>query len=284
MKQSHAQKEVGPWARHKLDILREYLEFYITALKRQNFNLVYIDAFAGSGILKIRGTNATDINQYIRGSPYCALELPESHSFNHHYFFEKDPKRVSDLSNLKKQFLDKNIYVKEGEANTLIQDLLQKSNFFRRENTRGVAFLDPYGAHLEWATVKALAETKKMEVIINFPVSMAINRLILKSGEMPEDWKKQLNQYFGTEEWHDIAYKETVDLFGHEVLQKQDNIPDQLLKLYIDRLRSIYTCVAVPYLIRNTRNTPLYHLIWAGPNELGLRGANYILSKQRTML
>ena len=34
-----------------------------------------------------------------------------------------------------------------------------------------------------------------------------------------------------------------------------------------------------PRLIRNTRNAPLYYLIWAGPNKLGLKGADYILSQ-----
>ena len=276
MKRSHKQKEVGPWAKYKLDMLRKYLKFYVTALKNKNFNLVYIDAFAGSGILKVRGA---EVNQYIRGSPYCALELEESFGFNHHYFFEKDSKRVHDLSELKKQFPKKKIYLKEGDANVLIQALLEKQNLFHRGNMRGVAFLDPYGAHLEWTTVEKLAKIKKVEVIINFPLAMAINRLIPRSGEMRKTWREQLNRYFGTNEWYDIACKKEKDLFGDETVRKQSDVPDQLLKLYMDRLRAIYAYVAEPCLIRNTRKTPLYYLIWAGPHKLGLKGANYILSR-----
>ncbi len=39
----------GAWTEIKLDILEKYLDFYTVALKKQRFELLYIDAFAGSG-------------------------------------------------------------------------------------------------------------------------------------------------------------------------------------------------------------------------------------------
>lgn len=327
MKQSHTQKEVGPWARQKLGVLREYLEFYTTVLKNKNFNLVYIDAFAGSRKFKVRGTEAAgqntfdflpdglnlttsrnsyqhylfekdfnsnasktcseymeDKNTYIRGSPYCALDITKSRGFDCHYFFEKDPKRVDDLRKLKKEFPSKNIYVKEGDANILIQDLIQGQKLFQREHVRGVAFLDPYGAHLEWATVETLAKTEKMEIIINFPIDMAINRLIPISKKMEENLIRQLNLYFGNEDWYRIAYRKSRDLFGCEIFQKQDGVPIRLLELYIKNLKKMYTYVASPRLIKNTRRLPLYYLIWAGPNDLGIKGAESILSNKHIKL
>lgn len=50
-----------------------------------------------------------------------------------------------------------------------------------------------------------------------------------------------------------------------------------VLDLYVGRLKALFDFVAKPRLIRNTRNAPLYYLIWAGPNKLGLKGADYIL-------
>ena len=44
--------------------------------------------------------------------------------------------------------------------------------------SRGLVFLDPFTMKLEWATVAALAETKALEVFINFP-AMALNRTVL---------------------------------------------------------------------------------------------------------
>jgi hypothetical protein len=34
---------------------------------------------------------------------------------------------------------------------------------------------------------------------------------------------------------------------------------------------------SIPLLIRNTKNSPLYFIIWAGPHSAGLKGAEYIL-------
>ena len=39
----------GPWTVEKLDALRAYLNGYAQALKKQSFNRLYIDAFAGAG-------------------------------------------------------------------------------------------------------------------------------------------------------------------------------------------------------------------------------------------
>ena len=48
MKKDHRDNTVGPWAAAKLDALEAYLKFYGTALNKQSFTRVYIDAFAGA--------------------------------------------------------------------------------------------------------------------------------------------------------------------------------------------------------------------------------------------
>jgi len=286
MKKDHRQSTVGPWAEQKLQALEDYLSFYTTALKNQPFRLVYIDAFAGSPRSKVRGSGthlepspflddmeiAEAQEQFIEGSPVRALKLQDS--FSQYHFFDLDKTRAGTLDRICESNLK--VEVKVGDCNPLIRDLAPSLS---RRNIRGVAFLDPYGAHLEWETVKALAATQTMEVIINFPVAMAINRLITRSGKIPETWSSQLDQCFGTNEWHDIAYSVETDLFGEEILTKNKNVSHLLLDFYLDRLKGIFQCVAPPRLICNTRNNPLYYLIWAGPNRLGLKGAEYILKQ-----
>ena len=41
-----------------------------------------------------------------------------------------------------------------------------------------MVFLDPFGMQVPWSTIEALAKTKAMELIINFPLGMAIQRLL----------------------------------------------------------------------------------------------------------
>lgn len=287
MKRDHVENTVGPWATRKLDALEAYLRFYTTALKYQRFRLIYIDAFAGSTKSRVRGSDATveagpllddvdaeAVKQFVLGSPLRALNIQEG--FDQHYFFDLDERRAETLCSLQAQYPGKAITAQVGDSNPAIQQLASDFNGY---GVKGVAFLDPYGAHLEWATIEALAATKNFEVIINFPVAMAINRLITKSGDVPEGWAEQLNLCFGTEDWRTLAYQTSVDLFGNEVIMKQGNVAERLLDLYLGRLRDLFDYVATPRLIRNTRNAPLYYLIWAGPHALGLTGAEHILSE-----
>ncbi|ARE83764.1 tcm_partner: three-Cys-motif partner protein [Roseovarius mucosus] len=290
MKKDHRENTVGPWAAAKLDALEAYLKFYGTALSKQSFTRVYIDAFAGACVTKVRTSNlsvehspffdeADDTEaqeEFILGSPVRALHVP--YGFHRHYFFDLDETRAETLRAVTEGRKDVTIQV--GDCNPLIRNLAPS---LKARNVRGVAFLDPYGAHLEWSTVEALAETGTMEVVINFPLAMAINRLITRSGDVPERWADQLTACFGTDEWRKIAYSRKLDLFGNEVTTKNGNVAERLLDLYFGRLKKLFPYVAKPHLIRNTRKAPLYYLIWAGPNKLGLTGADYILRQGETV-
>jgi three-Cys-motif partner protein len=84
---------VGPWAREKLDALREYLNFYTTVLKNQSHWLhgtIFFDAFAGPGFSRVRtkeepagpvslfGVDAETAKataEFLKGSPRVALEI-----------------------------------------------------------------------------------------------------------------------------------------------------------------------------------------------------------------
>lgn len=284
MKKDHRENTVGPWAAAKLDALEAYLKFYGTALSKQSFTRVYIDAFAGACITKVRGTGVTvepspffdepddteAQEEFILGSPVRALNVPNG--FHRHYFFDLDETRAETLRAVTEE--RNGVTVQVGDCNPLIRNLAPS---LKARNIRGVAFLDPYGAHLEWATLEALADTGTMEVVINFPLAMAINRLITRSGDVPERWAEQLTACFGTDEWRAIAYSREVDLFGNEVTTKNGNVAERLLDLYVGRLKTVFPFVAKPRLIRNTINAPLYYLIWAGPNKLGLGPAEHIL-------
>jgi three-Cys-motif partner protein len=286
MKKGHKANTVGPWAAQKLDALEAYLRFYNTALKKQHFTRVYIDAFAGSPVSKIRGSGAPiepspflydsedskSQEEFILGSPLRALNIDDG--FHRHYFFDLDASRAEQLAQICEARRD--VFVKVGDCNPLLRELTKS---LCDRNLRGVAFLDPYGAHREWKTVEALAATGTMEVIINFPVAMAINRLITRSGDIPEKWRDQLTRCFGTEEWLPLAYKVEQDLFGQTMVTKHDDVSMRLLELYMRRLRAIFPHVAPPRLILNTRKAPLYYLIWAGPRRLGLKVAKYILEQ-----
>ncbi len=289
MKKSHLENTVGPWAKVKLDALENYLKYYCSVLKNKNFTLVYIDGFAGAPRTTVRHSGArpavsevwtdsgiddfAEIEEFVFGSPIRALNIDPG--FGRHYFFDLDDRRVAELKALKPDWPDKWIHVETGEANKRIRTLMSKIG--GKKEVRGVAFLDPYGPNLEWATIAALAATGKFEVIINLPIHMALNRLLMKDGERNSEWEVMIDRCFGTVEWRDVVYPKTVDLFGDVHEAKADGVPELLLQLFIRRLRDIFPHVATPRLIRNTKKSPLYYLVWAGPHLKGRKGAEYIL-------
>lgn len=285
VKKAHSEKTVGPWAKEKLDALEKYLKFYCSVLQNQRLKLVYIDGFAGSPKTTVRAqTAATDGGfldldeteaqaEFVMGSPVRALEIERG--FDRHYFFDLDDRRVQELKALKPLWPNKWVHVETGDANERIQRLIHQIGGY--EDVKGVAFLDPYGPHLEWKTLEALAATRKFEVIINLPIHMAINRLLAKNVDRNHEWEAMVDRCFGTTEWRGVVYPEHMTLFGDIEAPKADGVPDMLLELYISRLKAIFPCVATPRLIRDTKQKPLYHLLWAGPHAKGKQGAEYIL-------
>lgn len=256
-------------------------------MQKQSFKLIYIDAFAGAGWSKIRTDELDNVaedlpfdkewadaeDEFIAGSPVRALTTGQG--FDQHYFFDADPRRAQLLENLKRTYPDKDIHVEVGDANEGVQKLARR--FLVSPNARGVAFLDPYGPNLHWRTIEALATTGKVDVIINFPLAMAINRLITKNGKVPEKWIQLLDECFGTHSWHDLAYEESIDLFGIEEIRKREATAERLLSFYLDRLKDIFGNTVSPALVTNTKGTPLYYLIWAASNSRGAPIADHIL-------
>ena len=275
---------VGPWAEQKLHALESYLELYMKVMRRNRFDVMYVDAFAGTPRSIVRSAHKNtplrqpilvfDANmaeqqvKFIEGSPIRALKF----KFDKYYFFDLDELRTSMLNNVCKH--KSNVLVNFGDCNSLIDKVLCD---FVGPNVRGVALLDPYGPHLHWDTLVKLAQTKNMEVIINFPVSMAINRLITRDASKILDTSvRQLDQCFGTHEWHNECYYHFKNLFGEIEVIKHTGTVKILRNLYFGRLMQHFRYVKGPLLIHNTRGSHLYDLIWAGQNPFGAKCAQKV--------
>ena len=281
---------VGPWAREKLEALSRYLDFYTKVLKNQPWRTVYVDAFAGGGRARIRTetrdeTTAAlplsedpdidaDQQDLIAGSPRVALDV--ANPFSRYVFIEPDPARVLELEAMRAEYgSTRHIDVLATDAAAGIEWVASRK--ISKTTHRGVAFLDPFGAKLTWESVQKLAETGLFEVVVNFALNMAIQRMLPNSGEILEAWANALDAYFGSRAWFAEVYQERSGLFGAAGFEKRADYSDRLLKLYRANLKSAFGHVSTPRLIRNTKGVALYYLMWAGPHPKGLEGANYIL-------
>ena len=283
---------VGPWAVEKLASLDRYLDYYTKRLKKQpQWQKIYIDAFAGPGLAEVRSKPREESDQalqlwhdqsfdpveqevvFLKGSPRVALDI--ANPFDLYVFIEKDATRVAELESIQSDYQRaRRIEIHQGDANPILQKLL---NGISKARHRGCIFLDPFGLQVPWETITAIAKTGAMEIIINFPLGMALRRMLPASGNVPPGWQISLDTFFGSPDWRKHVYEERVDLLGTHV-SKFVNSEDRLLGWYSERLRVLFGHVSEAQLVTNTRGGRLYYLIWAGPHEAGLKGANYILT------
>lgn len=290
---SSGQRFGGEWTDKKLEIISKYLQSYTTALKNTPFRTAYIDAFAGTGYRTAKMHDSTELlfpnlaakptQRLLDGSARIALKTDPP--FNCYIFIESNAEKCIELEKLKSEFprLAGRVEIKQGDANIQIQDLCAK----RQTWDRAVLFLDPYGMEVEWATLEAVARTKAIDLWILFPMGMGVNRVLPRSGNVPEFWKRLLNVMLGTSDWYNEFYKVSTDqgLFNEEKQVSKE--PVMVIGDYFNnRLSEIFAGVSPePKVLVNSKNSPLYLLCFAvgNPNQkamqIALRIAGHLLNK-----
>lgn len=292
---------VGPWAKEKLECLHKYLSAYTTIMAKQSSwcrGYIYVDAFAGPGHHRIR-QEARDASQalldlelvseyqlkdtgqqeYIKGSPRVALELERP--FTKYHFAELCPNRLSALDALKQEFSGRrSVDINAVDCNEFLLQKFLPAYDWRK--CRAIVFLDPFGKQVPWETIEALARTGSIEIFLNLPVWMAIQRFLKRRGDFTDTESKRLDQYFGTSDWRDILYEQDshADLFGgHRKTVKVANSARRLVAWYRDRLGKIFAHVSSARVIKSDRSRHLYCLIHAGHNKIGGKIAEAVLQQ-----
>lgn len=288
----------GDWTEQKLQVLAKYLRAYTTALKNQPFRKEYIDAFAGTGSRDARrdegdATAAQELlfpdlaedepQALLDGSARLALQTEPR--FDKYTFIEKNRRRCAHLEELKEEFPDlaSDVDVRPREANEEIRGLCGKDWSSRR----AVLFLDPYGLQVEWPTIEAVASTGAIDLWLLFPLGIGVNRMLTRSGDIPEAWRRRLNLLLGTEAWYEDLYRVETEptLFGEDERVVKARM-ETIGRYFNDRLGQVFAGVAPePGVLRNSANSPLYLLCFAVGSERGkelaLRIANSLLRKVR---
>ena len=274
----------GPWTQAKLRILRGYLESYTTALKKQPFQLTYVDAFAGTGEIDLNPHDArqispflpndidSDVADVLEGSTRLALEV-DNRQFDEFVFVEQNPVRASKLRQLKTEFANRNIHIEQADANEFLTEWCETRNREFRvpwDYHRAVVFLDPFATQVDWQTVECIAETKSVDLWILFPLS-ALTRILPKAREPEEPYATTLDRVYGSAEWRTKLYHTRTQptLFGdEEVTIRSDQ--QAIVDLYLRKLASIFAKVAPsPKWFYNSRQSPQFAFMFAASNPAG---------------
>ena len=289
----------GNWTRDKLRILENYLKAYTTALKHQSFRLWYVDAFAGTGYVNLDSGNVAqgrlsiwregwddDSANILKGSARLAIEV-DDRPLDEFIFIEQNFEYAIELSKLKQEFVGRSIRIVPDDANKFLPDWCDERN--RQLGTpwlgeRAVIFLDPFATEVDWQTVQKISETKSVDLWLLFPLS-ALTRMLPTDREPDEANVAALNRVFGSQEWQGELYQIQVQqtLFGDEAQIVRDD-QQAIVNLYLAKLRDVFPAVSnSPRWFRNSRNSPLFALMFAASNERGgpiaLRIANDLLNR-----
>ena len=178
-------RDAGPWVREKLRLLGLYLPGYLQATTRAR-DRIYIDGFAGPGWNRIR-----ESGDLVAGSPLIALDAGGTDNqppFTKLIFIEGDQATADEFAAaIEARGTDRTWEIVVGDVNeklpTVVRMLPKQAPAFVFLGTQGI---DP-----RWGTIEAIS-TWRTELLINFPLGMAINR-------NPDSAK--VTEYFGTKEW-----------------------------------------------------------------------------------
>ncbi len=273
----------GEWTTRKLAVLSKYLAAYTTALQNRRFVTGYIDAFAGTGYRSMRVRDQESSSDLLfpdlaNSEPQALLDgsarlaLLVDPPFDRYVFIERSRQRCEMLEALKDEFPERKdrIAVRTDEANRAIQEMCGRDWSERR----GVLFLDPYGSQVEWETIEAVAATKAIDMWLLFPLGIGVNRMLTRSGEIPQSWRDRLDKLLGTKTWLDAFYqtRTTPTLFGADDERIVKASIETIGRYFNDRLKAIFAGVAdSPAVLRNSTGSPVYLFCFAAANEKGAR-------------
>ncbi|MDR1246911.1 MAG: three-Cys-motif partner protein TcmP [Clostridiales Family XIII bacterium] len=259
MKQT--QKFGGDWTVEKLNILSDYLDFYLGALKNQKFGKIYIDAFAGSGKIETR-----DGTEQITGS--IRLALKAKNKFDRYVFIEKNAEYAAELQRIvdaEFSTLKQSVEIYNADCNDKLIEICGNVDVWRK--SRAVLFLDPYATEVKWAALEAISKTQAIDLWYLFPFSAA-QRMLPNKGVV-ENWRNKLNELFGDTNWETRFYKADpqFNLFDESEKMIKEVNTGELAAYICERLKSIFPYVADnPRLLYNKKKSPLFLFCFAVAN------------------
>lgn len=256
----------GIWTRIKLEALQNYLVAFNTALSKQNFTRIYIDAFAGTGRCDI---TVDGEKTSIDGSARRALAIDPP--FNTYTFIELRAKKLAALKALEAEYPGKSINVIRDDANAALKTLCEK---YAWRNERAVLFLDPFGMHVEWTTLQAIAKTGAIDVWYLFPYSGLYRQAAKNADAMDSDKEESITRLLGTDEWRQMFYapKRQASLFGGDDGDEREADHRQMLDFVSRRLKELFPAVTDPKILyqsgdsKNPSGAPLFALYFAASN------------------
>ena len=307
----------GDWTERKLNALLAYARAYLQVFKHQQWaETIYFDGFAGSGnakILPYSGNvmidsidNTTPADFRVYEGAARQMVMMDNASFDYYLLVDKDPSNYESLQNLQYEATHLppgSIIVEQGDSNLALNTLIKMMKLDK--GRRALLFLDPFGMQMDWKSIAQLKEVNYdkggVDLWLLVPTGVAINRLIPKNPDKRHPGnEKKLEQFFGLsiDKIRDFLYQHPADkrmetglisLFDlmedeeiDEPLEKVSQPIEKIMDIYRAQLQTIWKHVTEkPLVLKNSRNTPIFHFVFASNNPTAMRIATDIIDKRQ---
>ena len=261
------------WSEVKLQILRDYLHGFTTAVLGKSQSVTCLDLFAGTWDNERRHEPGT-----FPGSARVALETEPA--FTRLALFElPDPAAELEQAIRQHRPSDSRWKVFRGDCNVTIPSALEWLEPVRWAPT--FAFLDPRGLQVAWTTVETLARWRadkrtKVEQWILLP-EPALARVLGLRGARGHRSAERLDRLYGTREWIAI----------HQLRRADELSPDEMRAEFVNLLRWRleqtlgYSTTHALQLV-NTAGHPIYTMVLATDSGAGDRIMGHVYGSTAT--
>lgn len=239
---------IGPWSTDK----HSYLARYLTGAggPRTRFlppqgtgGSAFVDLFAGPGRARVSTTGTI-----VDGSPLIAFR--QSVPFTDLILCDVEPENAEALERRTRGYPHR-VHLIEGDCNELIEDIVGRIPKYGLN----AALIDPYNlGPLVFDTIAQLASFPRMDLILHYPVGEVKRNFELN----PETYGDALDRALATTKWR-------------ERMHRTKDVTTGFIETYREQLEAFgytkeKTATAV---IRNEKNTPMYHLVYASKHTRG---------------
>jgi three-Cys-motif partner protein len=236
---------VGQWSSDKHYYLLRYMDAFTTSMRLKWGALHYIDLFAGAGIERLK-----DSQELEWGSPMLAAQT--HFPFSRLHLCEKENRKYEALvARVSRVGMDSQVLL--GDANQCIDQIVREVP----KRSLSLAFLDPYGLHLEFETLRKLSDIRA-DMVIFFPDRIDILRNW--ATYYLHDPDSNLDRCLGS----GADWRSRLDA------TPTDRHAEVLRNLYVDQIRSLgYS--EFEYQRINMKGHPLYILIFCSRSNLAAK-------------
>ncbi len=184
--------DVGAWAEEKHSLVGLYDRLFSTGMKNKWDCRVYIELYAGPGLLKIRRTN-----KFILGSPLHALGVQDP--FDKYIFCDSNAGALDALKKrVETHFPNANTAYIVGSCDEKV-DLICREipKFSSRFRVLSFCFVDPNDISIKFATVKRLAQ-----YFVDFLFLLALDMDANRARHMYLDPNNtKIDEFLGESDW-----------------------------------------------------------------------------------